>query len=298
MPQREPRRATPDLVSVIVPTYNAAETLGAQLTALADQDYAHPFEVVVVDNRSTDGSAAIAESFAGRLKLSVVPAQEHQSVAHARNVGIRAASGGLVLICDADDVVEPSWIRRLVAAARCFDLAAGDTVASIAELEALDGNREHWQRSARPLQTPHWWTFDFAVGCNLAIWKDTFAVVGEFDQTIRYAEDADYSLRAQQAGLDVGFCEAAVYYRPRPGFRDTLRQQYRYGQSVVALYVKHRSRGMVRRPSATVLRRWAYWLVRTPLAIRDETVRVRWARNVGKSTGYLVGSYRSRVWYP
>ena len=98
-------------VTVIVPAYNAAETLPACLAALATQDYPRSaYEVIVVDDGSTDETAAIAH----KCNVSVIT-QPNAGPAAARNRGAAAAQGDLLLFTDADCVPVPGWISALVA---------------------------------------------------------------------------------------------------------------------------------------------------------------------------------------
>src|SRR5262249_55055853 len=109
---REDAVEHPD-VTVVVPAYNAEATLGAQLHALAEQDYRGRIEIVVVDNGSEDSTAAIAEESSQRTSaLRVVTASAKQCASHARNAGFREARHELVLGCDADDVVDRAWVSR------------------------------------------------------------------------------------------------------------------------------------------------------------------------------------------
>ena len=97
----------PTLVSVIVPVYNGARFLGACIESLLEQD--HPaIEVVVVDDGSTDGSAAIAHGYDG---VRVVE-RPHEGLAPTRNAGLQAATGPLIGFCDSDDRWKPTKARR------------------------------------------------------------------------------------------------------------------------------------------------------------------------------------------
>ncbi len=114
------------LVSVVIPVHNVAATLGAQLDALADQDYRGDFEVIVADNLSTDRTRDVIASFSSRLPgLRLVKAFEKQGASYARNVGTRAATGDLILGCDGDDVVLGGWVSGLVDALSRFDIVGG-----------------------------------------------------------------------------------------------------------------------------------------------------------------------------
>lgn len=106
--------STPDdrLVSVVVPAHNAAATLGQALTGALTQS--HPnVEVVVVDDGSTDHTAAIAQAHGPRVR---VIRQQQGGVAAARNAGLAAANGSHVVLCDADDVLLPDHITRALSA--------------------------------------------------------------------------------------------------------------------------------------------------------------------------------------
>src|SRR3712207_5405247 len=112
------KEASADLpsVSVVIVMRNAAATIGEQLEALSRQDYAGPWEVVVADNGSTDDSVAVVRQWEGRLPgLQIVDASLRRGVSYARNAGVVASSGEVIAFCDADDVAEPDWLRRLVA---------------------------------------------------------------------------------------------------------------------------------------------------------------------------------------
>ncbi|HEY0238871.1 MAG TPA: glycosyltransferase family A protein [Friedmanniella sp.] len=99
--------------SVVVPAHNEADGLAATLEALRAQDVDAAYEVLVVDNASTDATAAIARSFEAR-----VVTEPRRGVCQARQSGVDAARGVLVASTDADSVPPPDWLRRLDAGFR------------------------------------------------------------------------------------------------------------------------------------------------------------------------------------
>jgi len=102
-------------VSVVIPALNVADTIGDQLDALAHQTYAGAWEVVVSDNGSTDATRERVEVWRDRLPhLRIVDSSRRRGVSPARNVGVEAARGDLVLICDGDDVVGVLSVRDIV----------------------------------------------------------------------------------------------------------------------------------------------------------------------------------------
>src|SRR5262245_35038573 len=112
-------------LSVIIPCYNAAETIGDQLEALTCQRWSQLWEVVVVDNKSTDRSRTIVESYQKRLpNLRMINAFERQGQAHARNVGAQVACGESLAFCDADDEVGAEWLAAMGEALSKHDFVA------------------------------------------------------------------------------------------------------------------------------------------------------------------------------
>ncbi|HEY5821695.1 MAG TPA: glycosyltransferase family A protein [Propionibacteriaceae bacterium] len=103
----------PPRFSVVIPAYNEAGFLEDALRSLQAQDFAGAYEVIVVDNNSTDETAAIAT----RLHARVVP-ESHPGVCAARQRGTEAARGEIVVSTDADTIHPPDWLTRLDATFR------------------------------------------------------------------------------------------------------------------------------------------------------------------------------------
>ncbi|WP_187298537.1 glycosyltransferase family 2 protein, partial [Rhodococcus sp. BS-15] len=108
-------RAAHPSISVIIPVSSLDPLLDAQLQALAEQDADCPFDVLISDNAG-DGRVSdhvSSHPLRDRLRLTCVDASAQVGAAHARNRGAENASGDLLMFCDADDVVHPSWLRTL-----------------------------------------------------------------------------------------------------------------------------------------------------------------------------------------
>lgn len=225
--------------SVIIAAYNEEATLGAQLKALSHEDSAHPFEILVCDNGSTDGTAALVRQMAGSLpELRLVDASARRGPAAARNIGAAAARGKLLLFCDADDVIAPGWVNALCDAAANADLVAGT-------LEGRLLNRDHraavsWEVSSEI--TVAWWPrYPAGATSNMAVRTSVFHAVGGFDEPLRTGEDIDLCWRVQLAGYSFARSRAAVVHsRQREGRRAVFRQAFSYGAGHRALRVKYR----------------------------------------------------------
>ncbi len=108
-------------LSVIVPVYNAAAFLPACLSCAAGQTVFDQTEWILVDDGSTDGSAAICDAFAAEHPNAAAVHQPNGGVSAARNTGLEAAQGVYVGFVDADDTFDPDYFEKLLTAAEQTD---------------------------------------------------------------------------------------------------------------------------------------------------------------------------------
>ena len=101
-------------VSIIIPAHNAAKYIGEQLDSLHNQQYDGLFEVIVVDNLSTDNTMYEVEKFQQKMSnLSIIKATDKPSASYAMNVGIAASKGEAIISIDADDVTADGWLENM-----------------------------------------------------------------------------------------------------------------------------------------------------------------------------------------
>lgn len=284
-------------ISVVIPARDAADTIGQQLAALADQEVDGDWEVIVADNGSTDGTADVARSFADRLPgLRVVDASERVGVNAARNVGISRARGEHILICDADDVVAPCWIEAMSHALRTWDLAGGQ----LDEHRLNMGTTRLIRSPYRPGMLPVAGEYKpYAVGCNLAVRRSVWEALGGFDESwVGGGDEIEFCWRAQLRGYGIGFAEGAVVaYRYRTDVRATLRQISRSAQAQARLFCEFRSEGMPRRSPRAGAKGWVWLLVSVSDLRRGEHLRAAWLRRLAERYGFVRGSIKHRVLY-
>ncbi len=289
-------RDRPAMVSVVIPARNAADLLPTQLAALSRQDYEHGWEVVVVDNGSTDGTAEVAVSWKNRLPIRTVQALEKPGVSYARNIGVRSARGDLVAFCDADDEVSDGWLRSIVEVSLESDAVGG----------AIESSRFN-DPEVLPLRTIELTThlalagdfLPFASSCNLSIWTDVFATLDGFNEEYAYgAPDVEFSWRLQMAGYRLGFSQQAlIHYRPRDDLRAMARQFYHYGRGGARLYRDFRSAGMPRCSIRNAVKGWVWLVLHAPDLLRDRSRRGGWVRIASGRAGKVVGSIEHRTFY-
>jgi GT2 family glycosyltransferase len=212
-------------VSVIVCSYNGARTLRQCLDAVASLDYPN-YEVIVVNDGSTDDTPAIVQNYPVRLIN-----QPNKGLSAARNIGLAASNGDIIAYIDDDAFPHRYWLRYLAAA---FNRSThvgiggpnlpppGDGL--IAEcVAAAPGNPLHILLSDE--------IAEHIPGCNMAYRKEALLAVDGFDARFRAAgDDVDLCWRLQDRGWTIGFCPAAVvWHHRRNSIRAYWKQQYGYG---------------------------------------------------------------------
>ncbi len=213
-----------DLVSYVVPSYNAAGTLGLCLESLQAQRLdGRAAEIIVVDNASTDASPEIARSFGVRLFFEPVP-----GAASARNRGIEAARGNWIALIDADCVLPADWTARALQVLReepgaCAVGGPGRIPEGGRVVRCLNGL--HYglgpatsRRRVRSLATMN------------ALYRGEALRRHRFNPALYMGEDPDLNLRLREAGHRLIFDPACrvTHYHPAT-FGGILRKWYRYG---------------------------------------------------------------------
>lgn len=190
-------------VSVLIPCYNTARYVAESLTSACGQSWP-PHEVIVVDDGSTDDSAAIAEGFGAPVRCVRTP---HQGIGAARNRGLALAAGDVIAFLDADDVWTAGSIRvRATALERDHGLeCAGGLTEQFISPELPEETRS---RLACP---------PGAMSARLAgamlIRRAVFDRVGTFDASLHLGESIDWIARADAAGITMQMIDTVVLRR-------------------------------------------------------------------------------------
>ncbi len=233
---------SPDLrwpkISVVVSTLNGAATLRDTLVGLEQLDYPD-YEVIVVNDGSTDGTPQIASEYQVRLITT-----KNQGLSAARNVGIRAAAGEIVAFIDDDAYPEIHWLRFLALA-----FLEGKYVGVGGP--NLPPPDDGWMADAvanapggpNPVLLSDT-VAEHIPGCNMAFRKDALEAIGGFDSRFRSAgDDVDVCWRLRDRGGLLGYSAAAVvWHHRRRSIRRFWRQQVGYGKAEALLERKWPSR--------------------------------------------------------
>jgi GT2 family glycosyltransferase len=226
-----PRRLSWPRVSVVVCSYNGEKTIRDCLEGLRNLEYPD-FEVIVVNDGSTDRTEEIAREYGVRLIST-----ENRGLSSARNTGLEAASGELVAYLDDDAYSDPLWLTYLAATfIETHHVGVGGPNLPppgdglIADGVAIaPGGPTHVLLS--DTEAEH------IPGCNMAFRKDRLQSIGGFDPTFRVAgDDVDLCWRLRDRGWSLGYNPAAVvWHHRRNSVRAYWKQQVGYGRAEALL---------------------------------------------------------------
>ncbi len=190
------------LISVIVPAYNAARFLGEAIESIRAQRW-EPLEILVVDDGSTDGTAAVAEGLEGVRLVR----KENGGAASARNCGLKEARGEWIAMLDADDLWPAD--KLAVLAPRLLADEGLDVVTGRIQYVRMDGAEWQEYRFENEENT----VSHIHLGAALYR-KRAFERIGGFDESLRVGDDQDWWLRAREAGLRILILEEiTLHYR-------------------------------------------------------------------------------------
>jgi GT2 family glycosyltransferase len=234
-------------VSVVVPARNEAPRIQACLRSLLAQDYAREaYEVIVVDDASTDRTSEVAASFGVRVLRC--RGASFSGGAAARNLGVACARGEVVAFTDADCVAEPDWLRKLVASFKdlTVGVCGGDVIGVGESLVARSLEQSGAFRLESLCRAQPW---PILVTANVAYRKTVFHVLGGFDPSLREASDLEMTWRVARDGrFRLVCCPEAVVYHQHPATVRGLYEQWRgYGAGRARVVAKLGGRAAVLR---------------------------------------------------
>ena len=224
------------LTSVVIPNYNGIRYLKNCLLSLQKCE-GEDFEVIVVDNGSTDGSDLLPDSL--KLNVRLIKLNENTGFAHAVNVGIREAKGEYVILLNNDTEVESRFVRKLTEALKKNRKAfsASAMMVDMNNREVLDGAGDYYCALG--------WAFAYGKGkkteecdksrkifsscAGACIYdKAKLEITGLFDELhFAYLEDVDLGYRARIAGFDNIYEPAAVVYHAGSGVSGSRYNEFK-----------------------------------------------------------------------
>lgn len=202
------------MASIIIPNYNHGRYLSDAVQSVLNQAYRN-FEVIVIDDGSTDNSREVAAQFGNQIRYIW---QENQGLSAARNTGIRATTGDLIGLLDADDIYEPHFLSTLV-----FSLQANPTADGIycGYRFVDDQNKPLPQIESRSIPSEQLHKAlvggNFLVPESMLVRRHCYEAVGPFDESLRACEDWDIWLKITEQFNIIGTRQVLTRHRILPG---------------------------------------------------------------------------------
>jgi GT2 family glycosyltransferase len=274
-------------IAVIIPNWNGKEHLVVCLNSLRQQTHAS-FEVVLVDNGSTDGSAEYVETEFPEVKI--IRLEENKGFSAAINQGIMESDGDVVAILNNDTEAEPQWLAEM---ARVFDddpnvdfcasklllfdrrdilHSAGDFYGE----DGVPGNRGVWERDSEKYSRQE--LVFGACGGAAAYRRSMLRKIGLFDEDlVAYCEDVDLNWRAQMAGHKCMFVPTARVYHKLSATGGGPIASYYAGRNMILVMVKDMPGAIVRLHWASILTAQLRFAVHSIAHFREPAARARLA---------------------
>jgi glycosyltransferase involved in cell wall biosynthesis len=223
-------------VSIIIPALNEEKMIGRCLESLTNMDFPRDrFEVIVVDNGSTDRTIETAKSFQDRLNLQVLE-KTGVRISALRNLGAREARGSILAFLDADCLAPNGWLERIVS------LTSGDSAGVLGahyllpESSSWVGRTWHrYHEAEKAGDVSH------VPAGDLVMRRDEFLRLNGFDETIQTNEDYELCERVRAAGMTVrAFPQiGVVHLGTAQSLRVFFRKQAWHGTHVVKVFLRN-----------------------------------------------------------
>lgn len=220
-------------VSIIVTTFNSAQTLDECLQSILKLDYPKELlEVIVVDGGSTDNTTKIAKKHPVKLVNSQL------NPAAAYNLVLQDTKHQVIGLIDSDAKVEKKWLQKLVKLLSPPKVAGASGTVKTWNKNKLVPRVIGYELNYRYQKLPK--SVERVATMNLLLKKDIVKKIGGFDEDLPTQYDTDIGARLAKEGYIIAFdSEAICYHFHRPTLTGFFRQQYKYGQNTWKLYFKH-----------------------------------------------------------
>lgn len=215
------------IVSIIIPVYNASETVESVLDALLSQSYPDDrTELIIVDNGSLDETPGIVKNY----PVTLLTEDSSRSPYTARNVGIKESAGQIIAFTDANKIPDKNWVEEGVAALESLDadLSGGDIQFTIGENPGVAEIYDSITFNNNRNLVKH----EKGAACgNLFVKREVIEKIGLFPGNIRSGMDIWWTQKAVESGFKLVFAEKAVVRCVPRKFPSVIKKSYRVGVS-------------------------------------------------------------------
>jgi len=218
-------------VSVVISCYNKRETIAQSIRSILLQEGVR-FELIVVDDGSTDGASNMLDAFSTDEGVKIIR-KDHSGISATKNIGLANATSDIVYFVDGDCVLDQNSLRRLL---KCFASprigCVGGAVRAMNKSSLMANAIELMQNEIKRK-----WPF----GANVAYRKEALTRTSGFDESAEAGEDVDLFLRVNKMGFDFAYDSTVVARTVNPeSFSSFLKQRFRWGIGFAQLAERHK----------------------------------------------------------
>ena len=281
-------------VSIVVPAYNAEESIEACVESLVNQQYPqNKIEIVVVDNRSTDQTQARLHHFGQNIRIVQ---ERNRGAAAARNSGIRNTNSNILAFMDADCVADSLWLYHLIRPLTSPEvgLTAGFVTATKPDhpIQKFGMKIHNTGQAITGLNIP------YAAGANIAARRNVLEEVSFYNEKCRFGQDVDISWRILQKGYELIYVpDAVVYHNHEETLKGLFTEGFHHGLAGIHTSKLHRTYlkklGHKRNQFSSTKRMFCALQGVTRRYSRQSNTCI-FAHEAGKTLGKLAGSFKHR----
>ncbi len=220
------------LISVIMPAYNAEETIEKAILSLLNLNYPKErIELLIVDNNSSDSTVDII----GKYPVTLLQECEKQSSYAARNLGVKVAKGEIYAFTDADCIVDVNWVMMGIEALQKADLVGGKVEFIYSEKKT---SSEMYDSLISMDNELYILSSKGATTANLFVKSSIFSKIGLFDDTVVSGGDMEWTIRASNSGYKIEYSNAVIIRHPSRKFKDLMAKGFRVGTGFINIWRK------------------------------------------------------------
>lgn len=291
-------------ISIVIPCFNETEHIGKCIESIRNQQFDGDYEIIAVDNGSTDDTIGIITN-----KKVILEHSKLKRPAAARNKGIKKAKGEIIIFIDADCIARTDWLKNIILPFVNNDIGcvAGEIIPykPRTRIEQFLCEKKHLSQSVNVNHN----FLPYAATANAAYRRDVFEKVGFFDESLIVGEDADLSWRMQlYTKYKVSYTSVAVVNHPyETRLNSLLQQTIKHAEGAVDLYKKYKQFWPKKHTSLKQIY-WEYYIfIKKLLKLTKhyllnkekdlDDIHLQTILEAGWKLGLIKGSIRNRIWY-
>ena len=221
-------------ISIVVCVYNRQDFIGRCLTSILRQNM-DAYELIVVDDGSTDATASIVTSFTDS-RVRLIRNGVNRALSYSRNQGVMQSHGQIIAFTDSDCIVDSYWLSELVkpfVTDADIMIVGGKIIDPVAHTywEKVNTGMNHVASASGYVAK--------IIGCNMAFQRQ-FLMDNPFDEYLRAAEEWDLCVRCEQQNKKIFYTDKAIVtHHHRTSLKGSVEQHFRFGHFIGFLKIKH-----------------------------------------------------------